>query len=98
MNKLVAWLEVEGHRAYAYRIALIAGPLLIAAGVVSSGQVATVLQVLGALLGVGGTGLAVKHTSTKAKGQAGQVVFDVVSVCLIVLTGVVVLWWFGVRP
>lgn len=67
MSKLLAWLEVQGNRALLYRAALILGPLLVVAGVVSSGTWAQILGVAGVLLGVGGNGLAARHTSRKAR-------------------------------
>lgn len=55
----------ERHRAYAYRVATVVGALLVAGGQLTAGSEATLLTLLGAVLGLGGSGLAVANTSTR---------------------------------
>jgi hypothetical protein len=55
----------EANRAYFYRLATVLGPVLVGAHFITSGVLSTVLTVAGAILGVGGTGLAAANTSTK---------------------------------
>ena len=55
----------EHVRAYIYRVLTALVPLLVAYGVVTEGTVGLWLQLAGAVLAVGGTGLAAAHTSTK---------------------------------
>lgn len=57
----------EAQRAYFYRVALTILGLLALYGFVKSEDVPTWLNLVGALLGVGSSGLAAKHTSTKPK-------------------------------
>lgn len=72
MTKLKAWLEVEAHRAYLYRILIVVVPLLVAGGVLTDGNAQTVLGILAALLGFGAPALAAHKTSTKRDGSSQQ--------------------------
>jgi hypothetical protein len=56
--------EAEQHRAYLYRVALVVGGLLVASGRITDGQLSTVLTVVGAVLGLSGSGMAAVKTST----------------------------------
>jgi hypothetical protein len=54
----------EATRAYVYRVAVALFAVAVAYGVVAADDVPVLLNVLIAVLGLGTTGLAVKHTST----------------------------------
>lgn len=54
----------EHHRAYVYRVAATVGALLVGSGQLTAGHESAVLTLLGAILGLGGTGLAAANTST----------------------------------
>jgi hypothetical protein len=58
----------ERTRAYIYRIAMVVVPLLIAYGVISDSDAALWLGVLAAVLDLGTSALAAKHTSTAPPG------------------------------
>jgi hypothetical protein len=78
LRKLSAGLSrlihgAEHHRAYVYRVAATVGALAVAGGQLTSGREATLLDLLGAVLGLGGSGLAAANTSTKKRGEAGSV-------------------------
>lgn len=65
----MSWLgkilhSAEHHRAYFYRLAGAIGVVLTADGIITSGTWAKVALVVGAILGVGGNGLATANTST----------------------------------
>ncbi|HEX7038689.1 MAG TPA: hypothetical protein VF202_01090 [Trueperaceae bacterium] len=55
----------EHVRAYIYRVLTALAPLLVAYGVVAEGTVGLWLQLAGAVLAAGGTGLAAAYTSTR---------------------------------
>lgn len=55
----------EAHRAYFYRVALALVGLAVVLHFVASGQVASVVEVISAVLGISGNGLAAANTSTK---------------------------------
>lgn len=57
----------EAQRAYFYRVALTTLGLLVIYGLVKADEVPVWLNLVGAILGVGSSGLAAKHTSTKPK-------------------------------
>jgi hypothetical protein len=63
----------ERHRAYVYRVAAMIGALAVAGGQLTSGREATLLDLLGAVLGLGGSGLAAANTSTKKLTEAGSI-------------------------
>lgn len=65
MKKLKQLLHTaEVHRAYFYRLAGTIGIVLTAGGVVTDGTEAKAMLIIGAILGVGGNGLATANTST----------------------------------
>jgi hypothetical protein len=55
----------EHHRAYFYRVAGTVGILLTGEGLITDGTWSRVALVIGAILGVGGNGLATANTSTE---------------------------------
>lgn len=55
----------EKHRAYFYRVALSLVALAVVLHLVADGQVASVTELVAAILGVGGNGLAALNSSTK---------------------------------
>lgn len=57
----------ERHRAYVYRVAVTVGALAVAGGQLTAGRESAILTLLGAILGVGGSGLAAANTSTKPR-------------------------------
>lgn len=59
----------ERHRAYTYRVAATIGALLVASGQLTAGHESAVLTLLGAVLGLGGSGLAAANTSTRKPPQ-----------------------------
>jgi len=70
LSKITAGLSrvlhgAEHHRAYVYRVAATVGALAVAGGQLTSGREATLLDLLGAVLGLGGSGLAAANTSTR---------------------------------
>jgi hypothetical protein len=70
MKKLAALVSralhgAEHHRAYTYRVAATVGALLVGSGQLTAGHESAVLTLLGAVLGLGGSGLAAANTSTR---------------------------------
>lgn len=65
MKSLTGWLSNESHRAYLYRIAVVLVPVLVTAGVLTSGVAQTVLTIAAAVLGLGAPAVAAANTSTK---------------------------------
>jgi hypothetical protein len=63
----------EHHRAYVYRVAVTIGALLVGGGYLTAGRESAALTLLGAVLGLGGSGLAAANTSTKKRGEAGSI-------------------------
>lgn len=63
--RVVSWLQAEGHRAYIYRVATAIGGALTITGVIADGKAGAALLVVGAVMGVGGNGLATVNTTTK---------------------------------
>lgn len=61
------WKPTEAQRAYFYRVALTLLGLLAIYGLIRKEDIPAWLEFIGALLGVGSSGLAAKHTSTKPK-------------------------------
>jgi len=73
-----------------------------ALGIFISGAVASLLLALGISTATG-TGPALNKAESigepkHKRNQAGVIAIGVAEACLFVLTLVVVLWWFGVRP
>jgi hypothetical protein len=62
VKKVLAWVEVEAHRALLYRLVVALIPVAVAGGLLSNGDAQVVLTYAGVLLGFGATGLAVRHT------------------------------------
>jgi hypothetical protein len=74
VNKVVAFVSrivhgAERHRAYTYRVAATIGALLVAGGQLTAGHESALLTLLGAVLGLGGSGLAAANTSTSKPPQ-----------------------------
>lgn len=57
--------SAERHRAYYYRIALAVSSALVGAGFVTDGRASAIVTILGAVLGVGSSGLASLNTTTR---------------------------------
>jgi len=62
------WLT-EPRRAYIYRVALAVMALLVLYGLVGVDEAPAWIVVIGAVLGVGTTGLATLNTSTKTRPE-----------------------------
>jgi drug/metabolite transporter (DMT)-like permease len=93
LSKITAGLSrvlhgAEHHRAYVYRVAVTVGALLVGGGYLTAGRESAALTLLGAVLGLGGSGLAAANTSTKKRTEAGAV--DPGSLALGVVAGAVV--------
>lgn len=69
MKKVTAWLAVERHRAYVYRVLVGVGAVAVAYGYLSEQEVATWLGVAAQVLSVAGNGLAARNTSTSKETQ-----------------------------
>lgn len=65
LNKIIH--GVEAHRAYFYRVSLALVGFAIALHVFAEGQVAAVSELVAAVLGISGNGLASLNTSVKKK-------------------------------
>lgn len=82
----------EHNRAYFYRLAVTVGTLLVGLHFITTGTLSTVLVLVGAVLGVGSSGLAATNTSTKKPaGEGGALQLGtVVTVLVIVVLALVI--------
>lgn len=55
----------EAQRAYIYRIALAVLAILVARGFIADGEAPMWAEIIGSVLAIGSTGLAVANTSTR---------------------------------
>lgn len=69
IGRALAWLEVQSHRNKLYRAAVLASPVLITAGLLTSGDAQILLGVLAVLAGAGVPSLAARHSNPKKVGR-----------------------------
>ena len=62
INRLIGWFKDEGHRGYLYRIFLALLAVLVVFGALTDDEVAKIILLIGAILGIGGNGLATANT------------------------------------
>ena len=96
LNDLTAWARSNGTTPMPDAHGL----LFLAVSAVTAGFIAVLHFVI--ILVENGTGKAFLREplpkQPKGQHEAGVVTLGVLEVCLLVMTVVVVLWWFGVRP
>lgn len=64
IRRTIAWLGVQGHRGYIYRVVGVIGTAAFAAGFITNGELQTILTDAGLVLSVGGNGLSAVHSPT----------------------------------
>lgn len=73
MNKLKNWFNDPKNRRYVYNVLVALVPLLVLSGVILPDQAGLVVSIIGALLGIGGFGLAQANTPNDSDDSATDV-------------------------